>query len=86
MNKENTIPNNFSPLEKQLASTLQPVKPSQGFIQTTRRKFNFASPTIVAERLSDSNFLIMLLAGFLGAALVIFTGARILFYLAGKKN
>ena len=86
MNTNYKNPDNLSSLEQQLATTLQPVKPSRGFVQTTRRKFNFASPTVVAQRLADSDFLLMIMAGLVGAAVVIFTGARILFYLAGKRN
>jgi hypothetical protein len=86
MNFNSENQNDLSPLELQLASTLKPVKPSPGFIQTTRRKFNFASPTTVAQRLTDSNFLLVLLAGVLGAVLVIISGTRILFYLTGRDK
>jgi hypothetical protein len=76
----------LSPLEIQLASTLKPIKPSSAFIQTTRRKFNFASPTLVAKRLSDKHFLLILLASCFGAALFIITGTRALFYLLGRSK
>lgn len=86
MNPKYKNPDNLTSLEKQLATTLQPVKPSMGFVQTTRRKFNFASPTVVAQRLADSNFVLMLLAGLMGAVLVILTSVRILFYLSGRNK
>jgi hypothetical protein len=77
---------NLSPLELQLASALKPVRPSQGFVNTTRRKFTFASPTIVAQRVTDKNFLIILLASSLGAALAVFSLARLFFYLSGRSK
>lgn len=84
MNSKNQ--NKLSPLELQLASTLKPVKPSQGFIQTTRRKFNFASPTIVAQRVTDQHFLIILIASCIGAALAVISFTRLFFYLSGRSK
>jgi hypothetical protein len=78
--------NNLSPLELQLASTLKPVKPSPVFVHTTRRKFNFASPEIVAQRLTDTHFLFILLASCIGAALFIIVGTRLFFYLIGRNK
>jgi hypothetical protein len=80
----NDTQENLSLLEMQLASTLKPIKPSTTFIQTTRRRFNFASPTIVAQRLTDTHFLFILLASCFGAAFIIITGTRALFYLMGR--
>jgi hypothetical protein len=84
MNTENQ--NILSPLELQLASTLKPVKPSPGFVKTTRRKFNFASPSIVAQRVTDKHFLLILLAGCIGTALFIFSFTRLFFYLSGRSK
>ena len=81
---KNEYSENLSPIERQLASTLKPVKPSRVFIQATRNKFNFASPTIVAQRLSDMHFVFLLLASCLGAALFIITGTRLIYYLMGR--
>ena len=78
--------NNLSPIELKLASTLKPVKPSPGFVKTTRRKFNFASPTIVAKRVSDKNFLIILFASCIGAALAVISFTRLFFYLSGRSK
>lgn len=77
---------NLSPLEMQLASTLKPIKPSPVFIRTTRRRFNIASPTLVAQRLNDKHFLFILLASCFSAALVIITGTRALYYLMGRNK
>jgi hypothetical protein len=84
MNTENQ--NILSPLELQLASTLKPVKPSPGFVKTTRRKFNFASPSIVAQRVTDKHFLFILLASCIGTALFVFSFTRLLFYLSGRSK
>ena len=78
--------NNLSPIELKLASTLKPVKPSPGFVKTTRRKFNFASPTIVAQRVTDQHFLIILFASFIGAALVVISFTRLFFFLVGRSK
>jgi hypothetical protein len=86
MNLTTENQNNLTPLELQLASTLKPVKPSPGFVNTTRRKFNFASPTIVAQRVTDRHFLIILLASFIGAALFIISITRLFFYLVGRSK
>jgi hypothetical protein len=77
---------NLAPLEQKLASTLQPVKPSPVFIQATRRRFNFASANTVAQRLADSNFLFVILASCVGAALFIIATARVLFILLGRNK
>lgn len=84
LNTENQ--NNLSPLELQLASTLKPVKPSPGFVTTTRRKFNFASPTIVAQRVTDKHFLLILLASCIGTALAVISFTRLFFYLSGRSK
>jgi hypothetical protein len=86
MNPKLENQNNLAPLEQKLASTLKPVKPSPTFIQTTRRKFNFASPNIVAQRLADSNYLIILLASCIGAALLIVSVTRFFFFLLGRNK
>jgi len=78
--------NSFDPLEQKIATTLRPVKPSPGFIQTTRRRFNFASPTTVAQRLSDSNYIYILLASCVGAALLIFTVTHFIYSLLGRNK
>lgn len=78
--------NALSPLELQLASTLKPVKPSPGFVKTTRRKFNFASPTLVAQRVTDKHFVIILLASVIGTALFVISFTRLFFYLSGRNK
>jgi hypothetical protein len=86
MNTKLDHQNNYDPLEQKLASTLKPVKPSPGFIQTTRRRFNFASPTTVAQRLADSNYIYILLASSIGAALLIITIVRFIYSLLGRNK
>jgi hypothetical protein len=86
MNAKLENQNNLTPLEQKLASTLKPVKPSPVFVQTTRRRFNFASPTTVAQRLAGSNYFLILMASCIGAALLIISIARFIFFLLGRNK
>ena len=86
MNAKLDNQNNLTPLEQRLASTLRPVKPSPVFVQTTRRRFNFASPTTVAQRLADSNYLFILMASCIGVAVLIIAVARFIFFLLGRNK
>jgi hypothetical protein len=83
-NLDNT--NGITPIEQKLASTLKPVRPSPAFVRTTRHRFSFASPTVVAQRLGDKDYLLLLLAGFIGTALFIITIARLIYSLLGRNK
>jgi hypothetical protein len=73
-------------LESQLAETLKPVNPSHNFVSTTRKRLNFASPVVVAQRMTDTHFLIIALISVLSIGLIIFTSARALFYFLGRSK
>jgi hypothetical protein len=76
----------MSSLESRLAETLKPVKPSPVFITTTRKRLHFASPIVVAQRMTDTHFLIIALVSVLTIALVIFAGVRTLFFFLGRSK
>jgi hypothetical protein len=73
-------------IESRLAETLKPVNPSHNFVATTRKRLHFASPVVVAQRMTDTHFLMIALISVLSIGLVIFAGVRAVFYFLGRSK
>jgi hypothetical protein len=73
-------------LESQLAETLKPVNPSHNFVSTTRKRLTFASPVVVAQRMTDTHYLLIALLSVFSLGLIIFAGVRTLFFFLGRSK
>jgi hypothetical protein len=78
--------NEISSLESQLAETLKPVQPSYDFVSTTRKRLTFASPVVVAQRMTDTTYLMIALVSVFSIGLIIFTVVRAMFFFLGRSK
>lgn len=73
-------------LESTLSQTYQPVKPDNGLVSTIRRRITLAPPSVVAERISNPNRLLMIVGGVVSGMILLLTLARVLYYLVGSRE
>ncbi len=73
-------------LESRLSDTFQPVKPANGLVSTIRRRITLAPPSVVAERVSNPNHLLMIIGGVVSGMILLVTLARVLYYLVGSRE
>ena len=74
-------------MEARLAKAFQPVQPSRMFVQTVRGRIEHLTPTVVvADRLSDSPRVLMVISAVISGALLLAAAARALFYLVNKSK
>jgi hypothetical protein len=78
--------NLIASLEKNLAKTLMPVKPSTDFVRSARKQLHFASPVVVAQRITDKQYVFIAIASVVSIALVVITGVRAIFYFTGRAK
>jgi hypothetical protein len=78
--------NELNPFEARLEAVLHPVQPSRKYVQAIRKRITFKAPMEVAQRLSNTPSMIMILGGVLSVSLLILTVARAIFFLANRSK
>jgi len=73
-------------VETRLEMAFRPVRPSRKFVQKVRGRIHLAPSVVVAERLSDTPRLLLLIGGVLMVGLLVATGVRALFFLVNKSG
>jgi len=68
-------------LEAHLAGALRPIQPPRGFVQHLRERVRLPEPRLLAKRLTDWQFILIVVGGVVSAAVLIATVARALFHL-----
>ena len=76
----------FNPVEAELKAAFHPIRPSTKFVQTVRRRIDFAPSVEVAGRLADPPALLLILGGVLSVSLLIITAVRAIFYLTNRAK
>ncbi len=73
-------------LEARLAGALQPVRPPREVVHRLRGRIRLPKPRLIARRLSDWEFVLIVTGSVMSVAVVILTAARALFHLFGRRG
>ena len=73
-------------LEKRLARTLKPIRPSRDVVQRLRERIRFPAPDEIRSRLQDWKRMFFVFGGVMSGLLVAITVARALFHLVGRRH
>jgi hypothetical protein len=84
--KEHHRLDDIESLEADLAGTLRPISPPQGYAQRLRERIRFPDREVLVRRLRDWRRLFITFGGVMTGILLIITVGRALYYLAGRKN
>jgi len=76
----------FDPMEAKLQALLRPIRPSQKFVQTVRRRIHFSPSVKLAEKSPQTRHFLLVLGGVLSASLLIITVVRAIFYLTNRSR
>ena len=71
----------ISTIEVHLAGTLRPVTPPRDFVRRMRDRIRLPEPRVIAKRLSNWEFVLIVVGGVMSVAVLIATVARALFHL-----
>ncbi len=78
--------NSFDPMEARLQDILQPIRPSQKFVQTVRQRIHFSPSVKLADKSPQTRRVLLVLGGVLSASLLIITLVRAIFYLTNRSR
>ena len=73
-------------LEKYLENTMRSVRPPDDVVQRLREKIGKLEPHIIAKRLTNWEFTLIIIGGVMSAAMVIVTIARAFYYFFGRNK
>ena len=73
-------------LEKYLDSAMRSVRPPDDVMQRLRERIGSLEPNIIAKRLTNWEFSLILVGSVMSAAMVIVTIARALYYLFSRSK
>lgn len=76
----------FESLEAELAGTLRPVSPPQGYVQRLRARIRIPEREVLVRRLRDWRRLFITFGSVMTGIVLIITVGRALYYLVGRKN
>ena len=79
-------PENTNQIEAMLDSTMRSVRPPDDVMQRLRAKIGNFEPNIIAKRLSNWEFSLIIVGSVMSVAMVIVTIARALYYLFGRSK
>ncbi len=76
----------LNPVEAELEAALRPIRPSQNFVQTVRKRIQFSPSVLVANKPPETQHFLMVLGGVLSVSLLLITGVRAIFYLVNRSR
>lgn len=79
-------PNETNQLETLLDSTMRSVRPPEDVMKRLRNKIGSLEPNIIAKRLSNWEFTIIIMGSVMAVATVILTIARAFFYFFNRSK
>jgi hypothetical protein len=77
---------NFDPVEAELQAALKPIRPSNKFVQTVRKRIHFTPPVLLANKPPQAQHFLLVLGGVLSVSLLLITGVRAIFYLVNRSR
>ncbi|PWH12776.1 MAG: hypothetical protein DDG60_11680 [Anaerolineae bacterium] len=79
-------PSSPDPIELKLQELLRPVRPSQTFVQTVRKRIQVTPSIRLQQKSPQVRRYLMILGGVLSASLLLITGVRAIFYLVNRSK